>query len=111
MLGGVGMSGSRGEMTRKDRQMPDADARIFLRAHAVASVGTSDAAGWPYLVPLMYVYETGDRLFFHTGARRGHFGLNIPPNFKICGPRDRPRPLQQAAPSPFHTALCLNDGA
>ena len=99
------MSGARGEMTRKDRQMPDADARAFLRAHAVASVGTSDAAGWPYVVPLMYIYETGERLFLHTGARGGHFLSNIQQNSKICVTVTEPGPLQQGSPSPCNSAL------
>jgi nitroimidazol reductase NimA-like FMN-containing flavoprotein (pyridoxamine 5'-phosphate oxidase superfamily) len=99
------VSDRRGDMTRKDRRMPDADARAFLRAHAVASVGTSDAAGWPYVVPLMYVYEAGERLFLHTGARGGHFLSNIKENPKICITVSDPGPMQQGSPSPCNSAL------
>ena len=63
--------------------MSDADARAFLRIHAMASVGTSDETGWPYVVPLMYVYEEGDRCFLHTAGRGGHFLSNIKRNPKI----------------------------
>ena len=85
--------------------MSDAEARAFLRAHAVANVGTTDAAGWPYVVPLMYVYEEGERLFLHTGAHRGHFISNIRQNPKICVTVSEPGPLQQGSPSPCNSAL------
>lgn len=95
----------RGQMTRNDRQMPDADAREFLRKHAIASVGTSDETGWPYVVPLMYVYQEGERLFLHTGARGGHFLSNIRLNPKICVTVNIPGELQQGSPSPCNSAL------
>jgi nitroimidazol reductase NimA-like FMN-containing flavoprotein (pyridoxamine 5'-phosphate oxidase superfamily) len=95
----------RGTMTRSDRQLSDGDARAFLRTHVIASVGTSDTAGWPYVVPLMYVYEEGDRLFLHTGARGGHFISNIRENPKICITVSEPGPLQQGSPSPCNSAL------
>jgi uncharacterized protein len=95
----------RGEMTRNDRQMSDADARAFLRTHAMASVGTSDDAGWPYVVPLMYVYEEGNRLFLHTGARGGHFLSNIRQNPRICVTVSAPGEMQQGSPSPCNSAL------
>ncbi|MGH9491658.1 MAG: pyridoxamine 5'-phosphate oxidase family protein, partial [Terriglobales bacterium] len=52
--------GRRGQMYRVKRQMSDADAREFLRGQKIASVGTVDADGWPYVVPLVYIYEGGD---------------------------------------------------
>jgi len=95
----------RGNMTRKDRQMSDADARAFLRTHAMASVGTSDETGWPYVVPLMYVYEEGDRCFLHTGGRGGHFLSNIRRNPKICVTVSASGQMQQGSPSPCDSAL------
>ena len=99
------MSGKRGNMKRADRQMSDADARDFLRQNAVAHVGTSDAEGWPYVVPLMYVYEDGQDLFLHTGGRGGHFLANIRENPKICITVSEPGPVQQGSPSPCNSAL------
>jgi uncharacterized protein len=95
----------RGGMARKDRQMPDAETRAFLRAHAIASVGTIDEAGWPYVVPLMYVYEAGDRLLLHTGARGGHFLSNISKNARVCITVIDPGAMQQGSPSPCNSAL------
>lgn len=95
----------RGRMRRSDRQMSDPDARAFLREHAVASVGTIDSAGWPYVVPLMYVYEEGDKLFLHTGSRAGHFFSNIGENDKICIAIAERGPMHQGAPSPCNGSL------
>ncbi len=71
-------------MIRADRQMSDEDTRSYLRQHCVAHVGTSDASGWPYVVPLMYVYEGGDLLYLHTGPHQGHFLANVRENARIC---------------------------
>jgi uncharacterized protein len=95
----------RGRMVRSERQMADAEAKEFLRQHAVAHVGTSDASGWPYVVPLMYVYEQGELLYLHTGPHHGHFLANIGENSRICIEVDQPGALQRGKPSPCNSAL------
>lgn len=52
----------RGHMFRAKRQMPEDEAQQFLRKQMTAHVGTVDANGWPYVVPLVYIYEAGDLL-------------------------------------------------
>jgi nitroimidazol reductase NimA-like FMN-containing flavoprotein (pyridoxamine 5'-phosphate oxidase superfamily) len=47
--------------------MGDGDALGFLRSQKVAHVGTVDEAGWPYVIPLIYIYEGDERLYLHTG--------------------------------------------
>jgi uncharacterized protein len=74
----------RGQMYRAKRLMPDEDAKAFLRTHKVAHVGTVDANGWPYVIPLIYIYEQGDLLYLHTGDHQGHFLTNIQRNPRIC---------------------------
>jgi uncharacterized protein len=74
----------RGRMTRATRQMSDGDARTFLRTQKIAHVGSVDERGWPYVVPLIYIYEGGDRLYLHTGDRDGHFLNNVRRNPRIC---------------------------
>jgi uncharacterized protein len=74
----------RGQMFRSKRQMPDAEAQDFLRGRMTAHVGTVDANGWPYVVPLVYVYEQGDLLYLHTGAHQGHFLTNVQRDPRIC---------------------------
>ena len=74
----------RGRMYRAKRMMPDEEARQFLRAHKVAHVGTVDVNGWPYVIPLVYVYEGGDLFYLHTGDHTGHFLTNVQQNPRIC---------------------------
>jgi nitroimidazol reductase NimA-like FMN-containing flavoprotein (pyridoxamine 5'-phosphate oxidase superfamily) len=95
----------RGRMVRNERQMSDADAREFLRQHAVAHVETCDAEGWPYVVPLMYVYEEGEHLYLHTGPHRGHIPANVGVNPRICIEVDEPGGLQRGKPSACNSAL------
>jgi nitroimidazol reductase NimA-like FMN-containing flavoprotein (pyridoxamine 5'-phosphate oxidase superfamily) len=74
----------RGEMIRARRKMSDADARAFLRGQKIAHVGTVDANGWPYVVPLAYVYLGDDDFWIHTGAHQGHFLTNLEHNPRVC---------------------------
>lgn len=67
----------RGRMFRGKRQMPEDQTQEFLRKQMTAHVGTVDANGWPYVVPLVYVYEGGDLLYLHTGAHQGEFLTNV----------------------------------
>ena len=71
-------------MYRAKRMMPDEEAKAFLRTHKIAHVGTVDANGWPYVVPLIYIYEQGDFLYLHTGDHQGHFLTNIQHHPRIC---------------------------
>ena len=63
----------RGCMYRERRLMPPQETTEFLRRQKVANVGTVDANGRPYVVPLVYIYEGGDLLYVHTGDHQGHF--------------------------------------
>ena len=74
----------RGRVHRARRKMPDGEAQAFLKQQRVVHVGTKDANGWPYVVPLVYVYEGGDLLYFHTGGHRGHFESNIRHDARVC---------------------------
>jgi len=74
----------RGQMFRAKRKMADADARDFLRTQMTAHVGSVDANGWPYVAPLVYIYEGGDVLYLHTGAHQGHFLTNVQHDPRIC---------------------------
>jgi len=74
----------RGRMHRINRLMPDEAARAFLGTQKVAHVATVGSDGWPYVVPLIYIYEGGDRLFVHTGKHDGHFEHNIIQQPRAC---------------------------
>ena len=74
----------RGQMFRSQRQMPDADARQFLSEQKIANIGTVDGNGWPYVVPLAFIYEGTDELWFHTGWHEGHLFHNLKQCSKLC---------------------------
>ncbi len=74
----------RGKMVRAARRMSDEDARAFLKNQRTASVATVDASGWPYVIPLTYIYLGDDRLWLHTGAHEGHFLSNLQNSSRVC---------------------------
>ena len=74
----------RGKMIRAARQMPEQETRAFLAGQKIAHVGTVDGNGWPYVVPLAYIYLGGDILWVHTGAHQGHFLTNLEQNPRVC---------------------------
>ncbi len=85
--------------------MSDQDTRAYLRQECVAHVGTTDSDGWPYVVPLMYVYEDGNLLYLHTGPHQGHFLANIRVNPRICIQVNETGPTHRGQPSPCNSAL------
>jgi nitroimidazol reductase NimA-like FMN-containing flavoprotein (pyridoxamine 5'-phosphate oxidase superfamily) len=95
----------RGRMIRSDHQMSDEDTRDYLRQHCIAHVGTSDASGWPYVVPLAYVYEGVDLLYLHTGPHQGLFLANVRENPNICIQFNEAGPWERGHPSPFDSSL------
>ncbi len=95
----------RGRMHRDQRLMPDAEAREFLRRQKIAHVGTVDGAGWPYVVPLVYIYESGDKLYLHTGDHQGHFLTNLQQNPRICVEVAEIGPLHRGKPYACNSAL------
>ena len=95
----------RGRMVRNDRQLSDADTRAFLREQCEAHVGTCDGSGWPYVVPLMFVYEEGELLYLHTGPHQGHFLANVRENSRICIQVNETGAMQRGQPSPCNSAL------
>jgi len=95
----------RGRMFRSQRLMSEEEAREFLRSHKVAHVGTVDGQGWPYVVPLVYVYEGGDTLYLHTGDHQGHFLTNVQHNPRICVEVGEMGPVHRGRPYACNSAL------
>lgn len=71
-------------MVRSARKMSDENAREFLKTQKIASVATVDANGWPYVIPLTYIYLGDQRLWLHTGAHDGHFLSNLLNSPRVC---------------------------
>lgn len=100
-----GVTDMRGQMYRAKRLMPEAEAKEFLRSRKVAHVASVDSAGWPYVVPLVYVYEGGDILYLHTGDHQGHFLSNIRHNPRICVEVGEMIAVHQGKPYACNSAL------
>lgn len=95
----------RGQMHRIKRQMADEAARAFLRTQKVAHVGTIDREGWPYVVPLIYIYEGGEVLYLHTGDHEGHFLQNVRYQPRICVEVAEMGPVHRGHPFACNSAL------
>ena len=95
----------RGRMYRERRLMQPAETTEFLRRQKVANVGTVDANGWPYVVPLVYIYEGGDLLYLHTGDQKGHFLTNVQYNPRICVEVSEIGDLHRGKPYACNSAL------
>lgn len=100
-----GVTDMRGQMYRSKRLMPDAPMREFLRTHKVAHVGTVDPQGWPYVIPLVYIYEDGNLLYLHTGNHQGHFLTNVQRNPRICVEVGEIGPVHRGKPYACNSAL------
>ena len=58
------------EMRRKVQQLPQAEAEEILRAGSSGVLALAGEEGYPYALPISYVYN-GGRLYFHC-APAGH---------------------------------------
>lgn len=57
-------------MRRKERQLPEEEAIRLLKDGEYGVLATYGEDGWPYGVPISYVYDDR-RIYFH-GAQTGH---------------------------------------
>lgn len=95
----------RGRIHREKRLMEPAETAEFLRRQKIAHVGSVDADGWPYVVPLVYIYEGGDLLYLHTGDHQGHFLTNLQSNSRICVEVSEIGDLHRGKPYACNSAL------
>lgn len=73
---------SEGIVRRKDKEMPEAEARAALARAKLAHFATIGASGDPYVVPNLFVYEDG-KIYLHTSTA-GHFRRNVEHSPRIC---------------------------
>ncbi|HLI21667.1 MAG TPA: pyridoxamine 5'-phosphate oxidase family protein [Stellaceae bacterium] len=72
---------SEGTVRRKDKEMPDAEAREMLARAQLAHFATVGASGDPYVVPNLFVYADGF-IYLHTSTA-GHFRRNVEHSARI----------------------------
>ena len=68
---------------RKDKLMTDEQALEFLARGFCGRIASVGADGWPYCVPLLYVWAEGEVLV-HNPAARGHLRANVEHDQRVC---------------------------
>lgn len=71
------------EMRRSDRQLSDKDMKEILEVGEYGILSTIGENGYPYGVPISYVY-IDSKIFFHCAAGVGLKEENITYNDKVC---------------------------
>jgi nitroimidazol reductase NimA-like FMN-containing flavoprotein (pyridoxamine 5'-phosphate oxidase superfamily) len=83
-----------GKLRRSDRAMSEEDTVVLLQRALVGRIGTVDADGMPYVVPLNFVYEHATRrIHLHFSKQPGHLASNLKLSSKVCFEVDEPGPL------------------
>ena len=77
------------QIRRADRMMPDDRAHEFLERGFSGRLATIGEDGYPYCVPLLYVWMD-DQVFVHTTSARGHLRTNVERERRICFEVDEP---------------------
>jgi nitroimidazol reductase NimA-like FMN-containing flavoprotein (pyridoxamine 5'-phosphate oxidase superfamily) len=74
--------------------MSDEDSEALLHRALVGRIGTVDAEGRPYVVPLNYVFEgQPHRIHLHLAKQTGHLASNLEFSPRVCFEVDEPGPL------------------
>jgi nitroimidazol reductase NimA-like FMN-containing flavoprotein (pyridoxamine 5'-phosphate oxidase superfamily) len=70
-------------MRRAERMMPDDSTFETLVGGYSGRLATIGIDGYPYCIPLLYVWMDGE-LYFHTTSAKGHLRTNINANPRVC---------------------------
>src|SRR5262249_22064248 len=74
---------------RADRSMSEEQAVQMLATGLCGRLATAGADGWPYVVPLLYVWM-GQNIFIHCPSSGGHLAQNGRANPSVCFEIDAP---------------------
>ena len=77
------------EVRRADKLMPEDRARAMVESAYCGRLGTVGADGWPYVVPLLYVWMNGE-IWVHNTRARGHLRENVDAEPRVCFELDEP---------------------
>ena len=69
--------------------LAEEEARDLIRSAYCGRVATVSADGWPYVVPLLHIFD-GEIITMHNTATRGHFRLNVERDARACFEADEP---------------------
>lgn len=74
---------------RTDKAMPEAAAAEVLARGFSGRLATVGPDGWPYIVPLLYVWRDGE-IWVHNAGARGHLRVNVDHEARVCFEVDEP---------------------
>jgi len=77
------------QLRRADRAMPEHRVREMLARGFSGQLATVGEDGYPYCIPLLYVWMDGE-VYVHTSSARGHFRANVEHEQRICFGIDAP---------------------
>jgi nitroimidazol reductase NimA-like FMN-containing flavoprotein (pyridoxamine 5'-phosphate oxidase superfamily) len=77
------------QLRRSDKLMDEARALETLARGFCGRLATVGADGWPYCVPLLYVWADGEVLVHNAGGR-GHLRTNVDHDQRVCFEVDEP---------------------
>lgn len=77
------------EVRRADKLMPDERTCALVATAYCGRLGTVGADGWPYVVPLLYVW-LNDEIWVHNTRARGHLRENVDHDTRVCFEIDEP---------------------
>ena len=70
-------------MHRKDREIPEAEVRALLGKGLYGVLSTVNADGYPYGIPLNYVFD-GEKIYFHCARFSGEKQSAFERLSKVC---------------------------
>lgn len=74
---------------RQDKIMAEGAVREMVARGYAGRVGTVGADGWPYVVPLLYVWLHG-KIWVHNTSARGHLRASVDHDSRVCFQLDEP---------------------
>ena len=77
------------QVRRADKLMPEESACEALARGFAGRLATVGADGWPYVVPLLYVWIDGE-IWVHNTRARGHLRENVDHEPRVCFEVDEP---------------------
>lgn len=77
------------QVRRTDKLMTEEGVRELLSRAYAGRLATVGADGWPYIVPLLYVWLNGE-IWVHNTRARGHLRSNVKRESKVCFEVDEP---------------------
>jgi nitroimidazol reductase NimA-like FMN-containing flavoprotein (pyridoxamine 5'-phosphate oxidase superfamily) len=77
------------QLRRADRVMPEQRTREMLACGFSGRLATVGEDGYPYCIPLLYIWMDGE-VYVHTTSARGHFRTNVEREPRVCFEIDEP---------------------